>query len=154
MLRPYSGRADMIVLALPRGGVPVGYEVAGALRAPLDVLVVRKLGLPGHEELAMGALGSGGTVVLNDEVLSEAAVPQAVIDEAVATAEQELQRRERAYRDDLQHGLHRSVQTVQVEAVEAGLAFGIAPVVVVPGPRRSGGGAPRAPSLRVLRGLR
>jgi erythromycin esterase-like protein/predicted phosphoribosyltransferase len=100
VLRPYSGRADTIVLALPRGGVPVGYEVARALRAPLDVLVVRKLGLPGHEELAMGALGSGGTVVLNDEVLSEAAVPQSTIDEAVATAEQELQRRERAYRDD------------------------------------------------------
>ncbi|MDQ1521542.1 MAG: hypothetical protein QOI55_2615 [Actinomycetota bacterium] len=65
----YRDRADVIVLALPRGGVPVAYEVASALRCPLDVFVVRKLGVPGHEELAMGAIASGGVVVLNDDVV-------------------------------------------------------------------------------------
>jgi putative phosphoribosyl transferase len=68
-LRHYAGRDDVIVLALPRGGVPVGYEVAKALGAPLDVFVVRKLGIPGYEELAMGAIASGGLIVLNPEAL-------------------------------------------------------------------------------------
>jgi len=97
-LQQYAGRGDVVVLALPRGGVPVGYEVARALGAPLDVFVVRKLGLPGRPELAMGAIASGGVRVLNDEVLEAVAVPQSAID-AVTRAEQaELERRERAYR--------------------------------------------------------
>lgn len=98
-LRQYAGRDDVLVLALPRGGVPVAYEVAEALGAPLDLFLVRKLGTPGHEELAMGAIASGGVRVLNDEVIRRYGVPPAAID-AVANAEQrELERREQAYRD-------------------------------------------------------
>lgn len=95
----YANRGDVVVLALPRGGVPVGYEVATALGATLDVFVVRKLGLPGHPELAMGAIASGDLRVMNADVLASYPVPQEAI-EAVARAEQrELERRERAYRD-------------------------------------------------------
>ena len=89
---------DVIVLALPRGGVPVGFEVAKALDAPLDVFIVRKLGVPGHEELAMGAIASGGVRVLNRDVLSYIPVPQKTIDEVAAREQQELERRERSYR--------------------------------------------------------
>src|SRR5688500_18212961 len=97
-LAQYADKPDVIVLALPRGGVPVGYEVAHALHAPLDVFVVRKLGIPGHEELAMGAVATGGVRVLNDQVVNGLGVPAYVID-AVANWElQELQRRERLYR--------------------------------------------------------
>jgi putative phosphoribosyl transferase len=94
----YAGRDDLLVLALPRGGVPVGYEVARALGAPLDVFVVRKLGLPWHEELAMGAIASGGVRILNDDVIEASGVTDDEI-EAVAQREQhELERRERLYR--------------------------------------------------------
>ena len=97
-LREFGGRTDVVVLGLPRGGVPVAFEVAHALQAPLDVFVVRKLGLPGHPELAMGAIASGGVRVLNDDLLRQLHVPASVID-AVARGEQaELERRERAYR--------------------------------------------------------
>ena len=92
-------RDDVLVLALPRGGVPVAYEVARALDAPLDVFLVRKLGLPGHPELAMGAIASGGVRVLNDEVVSWYGVPQAAIDRVARKEQAELERRERAYRD-------------------------------------------------------
>jgi predicted phosphoribosyltransferase len=98
-LGQFAGRTDLVVLALPRGGVPVGYEVARALGAPLDVFVVRKLGLPGHPELAMGAIASGGVRVLNEDVLGSIAVPQAAIDAVTRTEQVELERRERAYRD-------------------------------------------------------
>ncbi len=99
-LDSYAGRTDILVLALPRGGVPVGYEVARALDAPLDVFVVRKLGVPGHEELAMGALASGGVCILNDDVVKSLRVPGRII-EAVADRElRELVRSERAYRGD------------------------------------------------------
>src|ERR1043166_8290160 len=88
----YMGRPNVVVLALPRGGVPVAYEVARALRAPLDVFIVRKLGVPGYEELAMGAIASGGVRVINPSVVEAAAVPAAAI-EAVAQREQrELER--------------------------------------------------------------
>ena len=98
-LRHYAGRTDIVVLALPRGGVPVAYEVARALRAPLDIFVVRKLGVPGHEELAMGAVASGGARVLNEDVVRGLGIPEHAID-AVATWERrELARRERLYRD-------------------------------------------------------
>ena len=87
-----------LVLALPRGGVPIGYHVAEALAAPLDVFIVRKLGVPGHEELAMGAIASGGMTVMNEEVLRYIPVPQARIDAVVEREQRELERRERAYR--------------------------------------------------------
>jgi putative phosphoribosyl transferase len=89
---------DLIVLALPRGGVPVAHEVAKALRAPLDVMLVRKLGVPGYEELAMGALASGGIRVLNADVLSEFGVSSAVIDDVAEDERRELERREHSYR--------------------------------------------------------
>jgi putative phosphoribosyl transferase len=98
-LAAYAGRSDVLVLALPRGGVPVGFAVAQALHAPLDVLVVRKLGLPGREELAMGALAAGGVRVLNDEVVETLHNPAQVIDRVAAVEQAELERRERAYRD-------------------------------------------------------
>jgi predicted phosphoribosyltransferase len=99
-LSHYRNRQDVIVLALPRGGVPVGYEVAAAIGAPLDVFLVRKLGVPGHRELAMGAIASGGAVVVNEDVVAELRIrPEAI--EAVATEEaQELRRREQAYRPE------------------------------------------------------
>lgn len=98
-LQKYAGRSDVIVLALPRGGVPVAYEVAEALGAPLDLFLVRKLGTPGHRELAMGAIASGGVRVLNDEVVRWYGIPPEAI-EAVAREEQrELERRENAYRE-------------------------------------------------------
>ena len=94
----FGGRDDTIVLALPRGGVPIGYQVARALRAPLDVFIVRKLGMPGHEEFAMGAIASGGVRVLNEEMFAEFSVPPHIVD-AVAQREMiELERRERSYR--------------------------------------------------------
>jgi predicted phosphoribosyltransferase len=98
-LGEFSGRSDVVVLALPRGGVPVAYEVAQALHAPLDVFVVRKLGTPGQEELAMGALSPGGITVLNREVIQALGIPQQTIDAVVAREERELERRERDYRD-------------------------------------------------------
>jgi putative phosphoribosyl transferase len=96
----YAGREDVLVLALPRGGVPVAYEVAKALGAPLDVFIVRKLGVPGHEELAMGAIASGGVVVLNDEVVRGLKIPREVIEQVARAELAELRRREREYRGD------------------------------------------------------
>jgi predicted phosphoribosyltransferase len=98
-LADYAGLEDVIVLALPRGGVPVAYEVASALGAPLDVFLVRKLGAPGHEELAMGAIASGGVVVTNDEVVKAMDVQADEILDAIASERRELARREEAYRD-------------------------------------------------------
>src|SRR4029077_15694013 len=96
--RRLGQRNDIVVLGLPRGGVPVAYRVAQALEAPMDVFIVRKLGVPGHEELAMGAIASGGVRVLNREVLAYAAISQKAIDAVVAREEQELGRREQSYR--------------------------------------------------------
>ena len=97
-LTAYANRPDTLVLALPRGGVPVAYEVATALGAPLDVFVVRKLGVPGYEELAMGAVATGGVRVLNDHVVKRLGIPQHIIDMVATTEQQELARRERLYR--------------------------------------------------------
>ena len=99
-LRHYAGRPDVLVLALPRGGVPVGYEVAQALHAPLDLMLVRKLGVPGHEELAMGAIASGGVRVISDEIVHALAIPERAIAAAAASEQHELERRERVYRGD------------------------------------------------------
>jgi len=98
LLTHYARRPDVLVLGLPRGGVPVAFEVARALDAPLDVLVVRKLGVPGHEELAMGALASGGIRVLNQDVVDGLRIPANVIDRAAAEERRELERREQLYR--------------------------------------------------------
>ena len=97
-LAAYANRPDVLVLALPRGGVPVGYEVARALSAPLDVFVVRKLGVPGYEELAMGAVATGGVRVLNDQLVERLGIPESLIDAVAARERQELARRERLYR--------------------------------------------------------
>ncbi len=120
-LTPYADRPDVIVLALPRGGVPVAYEIATRLHVPLDVFLVRKLGTPGQPELAMGAIATGGARVLNDDVIRYLDVPPRVI-EAVARDEQiELERRERAYRGNRPPpDLHNKI----VILVDDGLATG------------------------------
>ena len=97
-LDQFADRADVIVLGLPRGGVPVAFEVARKLNAPLDIFVVRKLGVPGHEELAMGAIASGGVRVLNQDVLSHLDIPSDIIDLVIESEQRELKRREREYR--------------------------------------------------------
>jgi putative phosphoribosyl transferase len=99
-LRHLAGRPDLLVLGLPRGGVPVAYEVARALGAPLDVFLVRKLGVPGHRELAFGAIASGGVRVLNEELVVGLRLDPAVVDAVAAAEHEELTRRHRAYRGD------------------------------------------------------
>jgi len=120
-LTSYSDRPDVLVLALPRGGVPVGAEVARKLNVPLDVFVVRKLGLPGHPELAMGAIATGGVRVLNGEVIDSLRIPESVIDAVAAQEQQELERRERAYRDELPPP---DVQGKTIILVDDGIATG------------------------------
>jgi putative phosphoribosyl transferase len=99
-LAAYADRDDVIVLALPRGGVPVAYEVASALAVPMDVFLVRKLGTPGHRELAMGAIASGGVRVLNQDVVQWYGISDAAIEQVAREEQDELQRREREYRDN------------------------------------------------------
>src|SRR5690348_12923442 len=99
-LMAYANRSDVLVLALPRGGVPVAYEVARALHVPLDVFLVRKLGVPGHEELAMGAIATGGIRVINEDVVRSLHIPPHVLDAVAFREERELERRERLYRDN------------------------------------------------------
>jgi putative phosphoribosyl transferase len=98
-LEGYRGR-DLLVLALPRGGVPVGFEVARALNALLDVMLVRKLGVPGHEELAMGAIASGGIRILSDDIIAAFGITAPVVVEVAAVEQEELERQEKSYRDD------------------------------------------------------
>jgi predicted phosphoribosyltransferase len=98
-LETWRGRADTIVLGLPRGGVPVAYEVACALNLPLDIFVVRKLGVPGQQELAMGAIASGGTVTINQKVVEQRSIPRAVIESVIERENQEIARREHVYRE-------------------------------------------------------
>lgn len=131
-LSHYEGRSDVTVFALPRGGVPVAYEVALALNAPLDIFIVRKLGLPGREELAMGAIGSGGIRVLNDDVIRILNVPQEVINIIAQREMQELERRERTYRGN------RTSPTVRdrtVILIDDGLATGASMRAAVVGMR-------------------
>ena len=120
-LSDYADAPDVLVLALPRGGVPVAYEVARALRAPLDVFVVRKLGVPEHEELAMGAIASGGVRVVNDHVVRMLNIPDAAVDRVAALEGAELRRRERAYRGDRPPP---SVRGRRVILIDDGLATG------------------------------
>lgn len=96
----YRDRQDLLVLALPRGGVPVAFELAEALHAPMDLMLVRKLGSPGQRELAMGAIASGGVRVLNEELVSYLGVSEETIEKVAASEQKELERRERAYRGD------------------------------------------------------
>jgi putative phosphoribosyl transferase len=120
-LGAYANRPDVLVLALPRGGVPVAYEVARALGAPLDVFIVRKLGVPGYEELAMGAVATGSVRVLNDELVRALSIPDYVIDAITAWEREELARRERLYRGDRPPP---DVQDRTVILVDDGLATG------------------------------
>jgi predicted phosphoribosyltransferase len=99
-LAAYANRPDVLVLALPRGGVPVAFELARAFGAPLDVFLVRKLGVPGYEELAMGAVATGGVRVLNDEIVRGLGISEHEIDAVVARELRELSRRDRLYRGD------------------------------------------------------
>lgn len=137
-LSAYAGRDDVLVLALPRGGVPVGYEVARALGAPLDVFIVRKLGVPGHEEMAMGAIASGGVRVLNDGVVGPLRISESIIDGVAAREQAELERREREYRDGRPAP---DVRGRTVILVDDGLATGAtmraaAEALRLPGPAR------------------
>ena len=120
-LTRYANRSDVLVLALPRGGVPVAYEVAKQLQAPLDVFLVRKLGVPGHEELAMGAIASGGIRVINEDIVSYLNIPDEVVDAVAMDEQRELERRERAYRDDRPLP---SVKDQVVILIDDGLATG------------------------------
>ena len=101
LLEPLRSRPETVVLALPRGGVPVAFEVARHLDLPLDVFIVRKLGVPGQEELAMGAIASGGATVLNAGVIADLSIPAALIEQVASREHLEVERRELAYRDGL-----------------------------------------------------
>jgi predicted phosphoribosyltransferase len=131
-LSAYSGYTDVIILALPRGGVPVGYEVALALHAPLDIFLVRKLGLPGREELAIGAIASGGIRVLNNDIIRVLNVPEEVINIVARNELQELQRRERNYRGE---GPAPEVRDRKVILIDDGLATGASMRAAVAGVR-------------------
>jgi putative phosphoribosyl transferase len=120
-LRAYAKQPDVLVLALPRGGVPVGYEVASALGVPLDVFIVRKLGLPWHEELAMGAIASGGVRVLDEDMIRVARVSAADLERVTAAEQAELERREKQYRGDRPFP---DLQGKTVILVDDGLATG------------------------------
>ena len=120
-LGAYEGRPDVLVLGLPRGGIPVGYEVARGLGAPLDVFVVRKLGVPGQEELAMGAIATGGVRVVNRDVVDALHIAPDVLDRAAAQELRELERRERSYRGDRPEP---KVEGRTVILVDDGLATG------------------------------
>jgi predicted phosphoribosyltransferase len=133
LLGDYRGRTDVVVLGLPRGGVPVAYEVAAAIEAPLDVFVVRKLGVPGHEELAVGAISSGGVVVQNDDVVRGLGIPPQLVERLVDRERKELLRREQAYRDG-RPMLELTQQTAIL--VDDGLATGASMRAAVQGLRR------------------
>ncbi len=98
-LKRFRGREDGVILALPRGGVPVGFEIAMALQVPLELFIVRKLGLPGHEELAMGAIASGNTTFINEDIVKSLRVPPQMLETVIQREKQELARRESKYRD-------------------------------------------------------
>ncbi len=120
-LRKFAGRRDLVVLALPRGGVPVAYEVALALGAPLDVFTVRKLGIPGHREFAMGAVASGGGYVLNRDVIEALGVSRADVTHIAEVERRELERRESLYRDSRPYP---ALKDKTVILVDDGLATG------------------------------
>jgi predicted phosphoribosyltransferase len=136
-LGTYAKRPDVIVLALPRGGVPVAYEVARALDAPLDVFLVRKLGVPGHEEFALGAIATGGVRVINQDVVRGLGIPPDMIDAVAAREQLELERRERLYRGDRPAP---DVRGRTVILVDDGLATGATMYAAVKALRQQGAG--------------
>jgi putative phosphoribosyl transferase len=156
-LRSYAGRQDLLVLGIPRGGVPVAFEVARTLHAPLDVIVVRKLGLPEQPELAFGAIASGGIRIVNEEVVSELGVPDSVIEAVSRREERELERREYAFRGE-KAAVDPGGRTVIL--VDDGLATGATMRVAIAAlrkrqPARLVVGVPVAPSdvCRAIRAL-
>ena len=134
-LRAYANRSDVIVLALPRGGVPVGFEVASALQAPLDVFIVRKLGLPWHEEFAMGALASGGVRVLDEDAIRITGVSETDIQRVITVEQAEIERREQQYRGTRPFP---DVSGKTVILVDDGLATGSTMRVAVAALRKKG----------------
>ena len=120
-LSAYAGRADVVVLALPRGGVPVAAEVAARLGAPLDVFLVRKLGVPGHPELAMGAIAEGGVMVVSQAILADLGIPRSALDQVAARERLELERRDVQYRGGRERP---SVRDKVVILIDDGLATG------------------------------
>lgn len=132
-LSDYAGRADVVVLGLPRGGVPVAYEVTKALEAPLDIFIVRKLGVPGQEELAMGAIASGGVRVLNDEVVGGLSISEEEIQSVAEKERAELERRERLYRGER---ARRDLKNKIAILVDDGLATGASMRAAVNGLRQ------------------
>ena len=136
-LTTYANKPNVIVLALPRGGVPVGAQVAKRLNVPIDVFVVRKLGVPGHPELAMGAIATGGVRVFNGDVINSLRIPDEVIEAVTAEEFEELQRRERSYRDDLPPP---EVEGKIVIIVDDGIATGSTMVAAVAALRQLGAG--------------
>ena len=131
-LSKYTDRSDVLVLALPRGGVPVAYEVALTIHAPLDVFIVRKLGLPGKEELAIGAIASGGTRILNEDIVQALAIDPAVINAITERESKEVERRERQYRGDRPAP---DVRDRTVILIDDGLATGASMLAAVHGLR-------------------
>jgi len=133
LLPKFAGRSDVVVLGLPRGGVPVAFEVAVAIGAPLDTFAVRKLGVPGHEEFAMGAIGSGGAYVLNEETIEALGISHDEIVRVTQRERQELDRREHLYRD---HRHYPVLEGKTVILVDDGLATGASMLVAVNALRR------------------
>lgn len=133
LLQKFAGRDDVVVLGLPRGGVPVGFEVAVAIGAPLDAFAVRKLGVPGHEEFAMGAIASGGTYVLNEDVIEALGISHDEVARVAQLERRELERREHLYRD---HRRFPALEGKTVVLVDDGLATGASMLVAVNALRR------------------
>lgn len=127
-LRHFANRLDVVILALPRGGVPVAYEVAIAIGVPLDVFTVRKLGVPGQEEFAMGAVASGGAYVLNSEVIDALHISRAAVDDVAERESKELDRREHLYRDSRPFP---KIEGSIVILVDDGIATGASMIVAV-----------------------
>lgn len=134
-LRSYAGCSDAIVLALPRGGVPVAYEVASALGLPLDVFVVRKIGAPGHEEFAVGSIASGGVCLIDRTSVRGLGVPEAVLDQIIEREQRELDRREKLYRGT-ERPLDLRERTVII--IDDGLATGLTMRAAVSAVRKHG----------------
>ena len=156
-LSHYASDPEVVVLALPRGGVPVAYEIARSLRAPLDVFEVRKLGVPGHEELAMGAIGSGGGFYLNDEVIEALRIGRTELEETIARERTELERRAKVYRDSRPRP---EIRGKTIVLVDDGVATGASAIAAIRSLRAAGVGRivlaiPVGPieTCEILRGL-